>query len=65
MEYEILSRRQVSRRIQKVSLGDYSVQRRGRFWAVLDAAESLVCLTVYKRGAIEVIRRLSSSNSQP
>ena len=36
----------------------YSFQRRGRFWEVLDASGELVCLTVYKRGAEEVIRRL-------
>jgi hypothetical protein len=32
-----------------------------RFWAVLDADGTLVCLCVYKRGALEVVRRLSSS----
>ncbi len=29
------------------------------FWAVIDAAEELVCITVYKRGAPEVVRRLA------
>lgn len=28
-----------------------------RFWAVYDGLE-LVCVTVYKRGALEVVRRL-------
>jgi len=37
----------------------YTIKRRGKFWAVLDAAGELVCLTVYKRGAVEVVRRLS------
>jgi hypothetical protein len=41
-----------------VSSTRYSIQRRGRFWEVLDASGELVCLTVYKRGAKEVIRRL-------
>ena len=36
----------------------YQIMRRKRFWAVLDAAGELVCLTVYKRGAAEVVRRL-------
>lgn len=36
----------------------YTIMRRKRFWAVLDAAGGLVCLTVYKRGAVEVVRRL-------
>ena len=30
-----------------------------RFWAVRDGAGALVCVCVYKRGAQEVIRRLS------
>ena len=30
----------------------------GRFWAVYDDAGELVCVTVYKKGAVEVIRRL-------
>lgn len=32
--------------------------KRGRFWAVY-AADVLVCVCVYTRGAAEVIRRLS------
>lgn len=32
--------------------------KRGRFWAVTDEAGVLVCICVYKRGAMEVIRRL-------
>lgn len=36
----------------------YAIHRRGRYWQVLDASGELVCLTVYKRGAQEVIRRL-------
>jgi len=39
----------------------YTIQKYGksRFWAVIDAAEELVCITVYKRGALEVVRRLA------
>lgn len=33
--------------------------KRGRFWAVFDPEGALVCLTVYKKGAREVLRRLS------
>ena len=36
----------------------YEIRRRGRFWEVLDSTGQLVCMTVYKRGAKEVIRRL-------
>jgi hypothetical protein len=39
-------------------LGDYTIHRRGRFWEIFDANGDLVCLTVYKRGAKEVVRRL-------
>ena len=35
------------------------IVRRGRFWAVHDRHGQLVCVTVYKKGAAEVIRRLS------
>lgn len=30
-----------------------------RHWAVYDAHQELVCVTVYKKGALEVIKRLS------
>jgi hypothetical protein len=38
--------------------GPYAIQKYGRNWAVIDSAGVLVCLTVYKRGATEVVRRL-------
>lgn len=41
----------------------YVIQRRGRYWQVVDAAGELVCLTVYKRGAREVVRRLCSATA--
>jgi hypothetical protein len=36
------------------------VERYGnsRYWAVLDKDNALICLCVYKRGALEVLRRL-------
>jgi hypothetical protein len=36
----------------------YTIVRRDRYWEVRDAAGELVCITVYKRGASEVVRRL-------
>jgi hypothetical protein len=30
----------------------------GRFWAVYDADGALVCVAVYRKGAVEVARRL-------
>ena len=40
----------------------YTVKRyrASRYWQVLDAAGQLVCVTVYKRGAVEVARRLTA-----
>lgn len=42
--------------------GYYTFKKRKdtRWWEVLDPAGELVCLTVYKRGAAEVVRRLAS-----
>jgi hypothetical protein len=34
------------------------IEKRDRFWAVVDPAGELVCITVYRRGAREVVRRL-------
>ena len=41
----------------------YTVQKREhtRWWKVLDPAGELVCLTVYRRGAREVARRLNAA----
>jgi hypothetical protein len=36
----------------------YTIGRHYRYWEVRDPVGELVCLTVYKRGAKEVIRRL-------
>lgn len=36
-----------------------TITKRGRFWAVHDGDGQLVCLTVYKKGAREVVRRLT------
>lgn len=38
-----------------------SIEKRnnGRAWAVIDAEGILVCLCVYRKGALEVVRRLS------
>jgi len=48
---------------QKRCLGQeaYTIQPYNRFWAVRDSSGSLVCVTVYKRGAKEVVRRLGRS----
>lgn len=35
----------------------FTIERRGRLWALLDG-DALVCLTAYRKGAVEVKRRL-------
>jgi hypothetical protein len=35
----------------------------GRFWAIYDQADVLICVCVYKKGALEVVRRLQSAPS--
>jgi hypothetical protein len=40
--------------------GQWVIQRRFRSWAVFDPDGTLVCITLYKRGADEVVRRLAA-----
>jgi hypothetical protein len=44
--------------------GENAVQieryRKTRYWTVLDATGTLVCLCVYRKGAEEVVRRLQA-----
>jgi hypothetical protein len=37
-----------------------TITRYGRYWAVYDAHGTLVCICLYKKGALEVVRRLTS-----
>ncbi|MCW3051837.1 MAG: hypothetical protein JWN14_1007 [Chthonomonadales bacterium] len=44
----------------------FSFRKHGRrFWKVVDGNDDLVCVTVYKKGAKEVIRRLSLRRPPP
>lgn len=55
-------------RSHRTGLSDYApfeVRRYGRHWEVRDAAGQLVCLTVYRRGAAEVVRRLKATSELP
>jgi len=36
----------------------YRMEKYGRHWKVVDGNEDLVCITVYKKGAVEVMSRL-------
>lgn len=51
-------RRQQGRRSVRRERGSYTIARRHRNWEVRDPVGDLVCLTVYKCGAQEVVRRL-------
>ena len=48
-----------SRELESAGLR-HKVAKRGRFWNVIDPRGALVCVTVYKRGALEVSRRLDA-----
>jgi hypothetical protein len=40
------------------------IEAYGRHWAVYDAGGDLVCLAVYRKGAREVVRRLSKRHGE-
>ena len=42
-------------------MAEYRIVPYGRFWAVYTADGTLICVTVYKRGAQEVVRRLAGT----
>lgn len=35
------------------------IEKYGRNWAVLDENQDLICITVYKKGALEVVKRFT------
>ncbi len=48
------------RRIRRYEkLGDYSIEPYGSKYYALYKGDHLICVTVYKKGAVEVMRRLS------
>jgi hypothetical protein len=42
-----------------------TITRHNRFWKVLDEGGTLICLTVYRKGAEEVVRRLQAHPAAP
>lgn len=50
----------VTRAPEARAVDTYQKRERTRWWEVRDPAGELVCLTVYRRGAREVVRRLSA-----
>jgi hypothetical protein len=51
--------------VYSIDVGGFRITRRGRFWSVWDSQGQLVCLTVYKKGALEVVRRLLPPELRP
>jgi len=51
-----------NRRLREWNARQYTFRRypNSRFWQVVDGNGDLVCLTVYKKGAAEVISRLQA-----
>ncbi len=41
--------------------GGVYIIKADRYWGVVDSENILVCLTVYRKGAIEVVRRLAGN----
>ena len=54
-----MAKRQQRKDSEEQRQSTYTIARRARHWEVRDPAGDLICLTVYKRGAQEVIRRLA------
>jgi hypothetical protein len=38
---------------------------KGRYWCILDADGTLIVVTIYKKGALEVLRRLGNLSVPP
>ncbi len=45
---------------KNVSGSEIARYRNTRYWAVIDTEDTLVCLCVYRKGALEVVRRLEA-----
>ena len=46
-------------------IGSFRIVKRGRFWQVQDENGQLVVTAVYRKGALEVVRRLLPPNLRP
>ena len=51
-------REQEAAKNKPLCIGSFRVVRRGRFWRVQDAEGQLIVTAVYRKGALEVVRRL-------
>jgi len=41
-----------------------SIRKYGRYWAVYGSDGALICVCLYKRGALEVLRRLQAREKE-
>jgi len=41
-----------------------TIEKYDRYWAVYDNNNELVCVTVYKKGAVEVVKRLTELKNE-
>jgi hypothetical protein len=48
-----------------VALQGFHLRKYGRFWALYDAHDVLIVVTVYRKGALEVIKRLEATKLPP
>ena len=46
-------------------IGSFRIVKRGRFWQVQDGDGQLVVTAVYRKGALEVVRRLLPPDLRP
>ena len=46
-------------------IAHFRVVRRGRFWRVMEADGQLIVTAVYRKGALEVVRRLLPPDLRP
>ena len=51
-------REQEAAKNKPLCIGSFRVVRRGRFWRVQDTEGQLIVTAVYRKGALEVVRRL-------
>lgn len=53
-------RRRQERSVVEATFNGFTIGKCHRFWQVIDPKGQLVCITVYKCGAKEVVRRLTA-----
>ena len=60
-----LARHREETKNKPLCIGSFRVVKRGRFWRVQDGGGHLVVTAVYRKGALEVVRRLLPPDLRP